>query len=121
MQPLDRIGIRTHDAVLLVQVALHFLPLLSSEVERIAKAQAARGAVWGTRQRNLVKRAQQLLPVLLPLFMTTLHRAENLAQAIEARGYGSGPRTSLVTFRYSLWDIVACVSIGCVSLVILLL
>ena len=90
-------------------------------MERIAKAQAARGAVWGTRQRNLVKRAQQLLPVLLPLFMTTLHRAENLAQAIEARGYGSGPRTSLVTFRYSLWDVVACVSIGCVSLVILLL
>lgn len=121
LQPLDRIGVPTHDGVLLVQVALHFLPLLASEVERIAKAQAARGAVWGTRQRGLVKRARQLLPVLLPLFMNTLHRAEHLAQAIEARGYGAGPRTSLVTFHYSSWDSLAIVGTGCVCFVILFL
>jgi energy-coupling factor transport system permease protein len=119
LKPLDRLGLPTHDVVLLVQVALHFLPLLSAEVERIAKAQASRGAEWGTAHGHLLQRAQQTLPILLPLLISSLHRAENLAQAIEARGYGAGPRTSMISLHYSHLDAAAgavILLVGCVIL-----
>ncbi|MDF1513619.1 MAG: energy-coupling factor transporter transmembrane component T, partial [Anaerolineae bacterium] len=107
LEPLARLRIPTHDLVLLIQVALHFLPLFSGEIERIAKAQASRGASWGTKKAGLTTRVRQTLPILLPLFITSLRRAENLAQAIEARGYGAGPRTSMVTYTYQKRDALA--------------
>jgi len=119
LRPLDRFGIPTHDVVLLVQVSIHFLPLLSAEIDRIAKAQASRGAVWGTGR--LLQRVRQTFPVLLPLFITSLRRAENLAQAIEARGYGAGPRTSMVALHYSRWDALAGATICFMGLLILFL
>ena len=121
LKPLDRLGLPTHDVVLLIQVALHFLPLLTTEIDRIAKAQTSRGAVWRTTRGNLLQRVRQTLPVLLPLFVTSLHRAENLAQAIEARGYGAGPRTSMVELRYSWWDGIAYTAIILVAILILFL
>ena len=121
LRPFDHAGIPTHDVVLLVQVALHFLPLFSAEVERIAKAQASRGAAWGTAQGGLMYRIRQIMPVLLPLFITSLRRVENLAQAIEARGYGAGPRTSMVVLHYRNWDGVAGSVIAVVGLLILFL
>ena len=96
LKPLNQVGIHTQDLVLGIQVALTFIPLLMREVERITKAQASRGAEWGTTRGGLLKRARQALPILIPLFITTLQRAENLAQAIVARGYG-GERTSRIT------------------------
>jgi energy-coupling factor transport system permease protein len=121
LRPLERLGIPTYDVVLLVQVALHFLPLFYTEIDRIAKAQASRGAVWGTAKGRLLHRVRQTIPVLLPLFITSLHKAENLAQAIEARGYGAGPRTSMVELRYSRWDAFAYAVICLVAILILFL
>ena len=118
LRPLDRLKIRTHDFVLLVQVALHFLPLLSAELDRIVKAQTSRGAEWGVRQGRIIQRAQQTFPILLPLFITSLRRAENLAQAIEARGYGAGPRTSMITLIYSWLDGLAYAVISAVCLLV---
>jgi len=119
LRPLDRLGLPTHDVVLLVQVALHFLPLFTTEIDRIAKAQASRGAVWVTTNGHLLQRVRQTMPVLLPLFITSLHRAENLAQAIEARGYGAGPRTSMVELRYERQDALAYA--GCILVALLIL
>jgi energy-coupling factor transport system permease protein len=121
LQPLQRLGIPTHDVVLLIQVTLHFLPLLTAELERIAKAQASRGAEWGIRKGRLIQRAKQTFPILLPLFINSLHRAENLAQAIEARGYGSGTRTSLVELKYSHLDIVGYAAIILTGAIIVML
>jgi energy-coupling factor transport system permease protein len=106
--PLAKLRLPVQDFVLMVQVALRFLPLLALEAERITKAQASRGAEWGVGRSGPLRRARQALPVIVPLFLVSLQRAENLALAMEARGYRShGPRTSLIQLRFKLVDALA--------------
>ena len=110
LAPLGRLGLPVHDFILMVQVTLRFLPLLAREAERIAKSQAARGADWGTGRGGLLRRTRQALPLLIPLFLTSLRRAENLAVAMEARGYRGGgqeARSSMVELRFRAADGVA--------------
>lgn len=121
-RPLGRLGLPTQDFVLMVQVALRFLPLLAREAERIVKSQASRGAEWGTGRRGVLRRVRQALPILVPLFLVSLQRAENLALAMEARGYqGQRQRTSMVAMRFRLVDGVALIIAGGLALTILLL
>ncbi len=116
LAPLRRVGIPTHDLVLIVQITLRFIPFLAQAAERIAKAQASRGASWGSRRGNPVQRARQVLPLLVPLFLSGLRRAENLALAMEARGYGGDVLpTPLTEMRFAARDALA---IG-VSLVVM--
>ncbi len=97
-----------HDLVLLVQVTLHFIPLMLRELERIAKAQASRGAEWGVRRGHLTQRVRMVLPLLVPLFLNGLQRSENLALAMEARGYdGNLPRTAWVELAWHARDTAA--------------
>lgn len=108
LAPLAKIGLPTHAFVLMVQVTLRFLPLLALEAERIAKSQASRGAEWGTGRGGLLRRARQALPLLTPLFLIGLQRAENLALAMQARGYQGGKgRTTMTPLRYRSADAVA--------------
>jgi energy-coupling factor transport system permease protein len=105
LRPLTYLGIPAADFVLAVQVSLRYFPLLAQSAERIAKAQASRGADWRPAGWNLVRRAQQIVPLVVPLFVSSLRRAENMALAMDARGYGSQPvRTSLVSLKYHLQD-----------------
>ncbi len=105
LRPLARLGLPADDFVLMVQVTLRFLPLLAQEAERIAKAQASRGAEWGTGRAGLIRRVRRTLPLLVPLFVTSLQRAEHLALAMEARCYdGRRRRTSLVTLYFAFKD-----------------
>jgi energy-coupling factor transport system permease protein len=121
-RPLGRLGLPTQDFVLMVQVALRFLPLLALEAERIVKSQASRGAEWGTGRHGLLRRVRQALPILIPLFLVSLERAENLALAMEARGYQSQrQRTSMVAMDFTLADAVALLIAAGVALLIVLL
>jgi energy-coupling factor transport system permease protein len=105
LSPLTRIGIPTHDFVMVVQVTVRFIPFLAQAAERIAKAQASRGAEWGVRKGNLWQRVRQVAPLIVPLFLTSLRRAETMALAMDARGYGtSHRRTSLITMRFTWLD-----------------
>jgi len=114
LRPLSRLKLPVQDLVLMVQVALRFLPLLAREAERIAKSQASRGAVWGTGRGGPIRRVRQALPILVPLFLVSLQRAESLAVAMDARGYRSfGERTSLVTLQFRFADaaaLLACIA-----------
>jgi energy-coupling factor transport system permease protein len=108
LRPLAKLRLPVQDFVLMVQVALRFLPLLALEAERIAKAQASRGAEWGVGRGDPLRQARQALPILVPLFLVSLQRAENLALAMEARGYRSqGTRSSLIQLQYRASDAVA--------------
>ncbi|MCU0520628.1 MAG: energy-coupling factor transporter transmembrane protein EcfT [Anaerolineae bacterium] len=108
LHPLTRIRLPVQDFVLMVQVALRFVPLLAREAERIAKSQASRGAVWGTGRGGPLRRARQALPIFVPLFLVSLQRAESLAIAMDARGYRSfGERTSLVSLHFTRADFLA--------------
>ncbi len=121
LRPLTRLGLPTHDFVLMVQAALRFVPILAREAERIAKAQASRGADWGGKGGGLLQRARRTLPLLVPLFLTGLQRAENLALAMEARGYSGGRgRTSAVVLRFAWPDALSLVVVcALVSLLLL--
>jgi len=120
LAPLAKLGLPVHAFVLMVQVTLRFLPLLAQEAERIAKSQASRGAEWGTGRGGLLRRARQALPLLVPLFLAGLQRAENLALAMEARGYqGGAGRTTMTPLRFRPADAVAlALAVGLAALVI---
>jgi energy-coupling factor transport system permease protein len=104
-RPLAKMGLPAQDLVMMAQVTLRFLPMLAQTAERIAKSQASRGADWDSRPRNLIARVRQVIPVIVPLFLSSLHRAENMALAMDARAYGSSvQRTSLVELRLKAAD-----------------
>jgi energy-coupling factor transport system permease protein len=108
LEPLSRLRVPTYDFVMIIQVTLRYFPLLAQTAERIAKAQASRGADWQPAGWNFIRRIRQIIPILVPLFIASLRRAENMALAMDVRGYGSQPiRTSMVTLRYDRADALA--------------
>jgi len=120
LRPLSRLGFPVHDFVMVVQVTLRFFPLLAQTAERIAKAQASRGADWDARG-SIFERARRIAPLLVPLFVVSLRRAENLALAMDARAYGSGSaRTSMEELHFQRSDLLALVVVSVVLLVMLL-
>ena len=107
LKPLQQIGVPTENAALMVQLTLRFIPFLALNAEKIAKSQASRGAKWDTPNRNLINRVQQIVPLVIPLFITSLQQAENLSTAMLARGFASSTtRTSMHTYRFTLRDSV---------------
>jgi len=111
MRPLQRLGVPADELAMVFTLALRFVPTLAQEMEKLLKAQAARGADLG-RGSNPVQRTRQLLPVLVPLFITTLRRGEELTAAMEARGYTGGQgRTHYVRLRFRPADVLALITI----------
>jgi energy-coupling factor transport system permease protein len=107
MRPLQRLGIPADELAMVFTLALRFVPTLAQELEKLLKAQAARGADI-RRGSNPIQRTRQLLPVLVPLFITTLRRGEELALAMEARGYtGGAGRTHYVRLHFRAADVLA--------------
>ena len=119
LSPLNRVGIRTMDFIMIVQVTLRFLPFLAQSAERIAKAQASRGSDWGVKKKGLVNRIKQVVPMIIPLFITSLRRSENLALAMDARAYGVfNKRTSMAESHFTWKDAAAVILSIMVSLAI---
>jgi energy-coupling factor transport system permease protein len=122
LQPLNMIHFPSQDFVMVVKVTLRYFPLLSQTAERIAKAQASRGADWQPAGWNIIHRARQIIPVIVPLFVASLRRAETMALAMDARGYGLLPlRTSLVVLHYRRSDGIALVLISLLVLGVIFL
>jgi energy-coupling factor transport system permease protein len=120
-KPLHRFGIRTDAAAMTVQIAFRFVPFLAISAERIAKAQASRGAEWGSGRMNLVKRVRQIVPLLVPLFNSSLRQAETLADAMLARGYESSHvRTGMSEYFFHWLDAVYLVFSGIAAYLILI-
>jgi energy-coupling factor transport system permease protein len=98
LSPLARFGVPAHECAMMMSVALRFIPLLMEETDRIVKAQVSRGARLD--QGGFLQRMMAFFPVLIPLFVIIFRRAEELALAMEARGYRGGTgrtrRTPLV-------------------------
>jgi len=108
LRPFQRLRLPAHEVSMVLVVALRFVPLLTREMERLMKAQAARGADFGRGRGGVIKRVRRTFPLLIPLFITTLRRAEELAVAMEARGYVGGKgRTHLVRLRFRPADLLA--------------
>ena len=88
---------------MMMSIALRFIPTLIDETDNIMKAQASRGAAFD--EGGLINRAKALLPILVPLFLNAIKRAEELAMAMEARCYHGGEgRTRLHELEYERVD-----------------
>jgi len=104
--PLSKIGVKAHRLSLSVVMALRFVPIVTGELEALAKAQASRGADFGSGKGGPLKKARAYLPLFVPVTIRALERAELLAEAMEARCYSGEGRTRYVRPRPSFGEIV---------------
>jgi energy-coupling factor transport system permease protein len=120
LKPLKLLGFQIGSAVMAVQITLRFIPFLAINAEKIAKAQASRGAEWGNRKGNFFGRIRQIFPLLIPLFNNSLKQAETLADAMLARGFtGNGIRTSMVEYQISIWDWMFLILLATISALVM--
>jgi len=111
LKPLKVIRVPAHDIAMMMTIALRFIPTLAEEMDKIMKAQKARGADLDTG--GLLKRAKSLLPILVPLFVSAFKRADELATAMEARCYrGDLNRTRMKVMKITSTDWIAVVVLG---------
>ena len=88
LAPLQKIKVPTHDIAMMISLALRFIPTLLEEAERILKAQASRGV--DMENGSLKEKVQSILSLIVPLFVSCFQKADDLADAMEARGYVVG-------------------------------
>ena len=104
LHPLKRIKFPIHELALMMSIALRFIPTLMQETDKISKAQASRGVDF--RTGPIKQRIKAIVPLLIPLFVSAFKRAEELAMAMEARGYNGGEgRTKLRELKVGKHDI----------------
>ena len=105
LSPLKKIHVPIHDFAMMMTIALRFIPTLIEETDKIMNAQKSRGADFSTG--GLIKRAKALIPVLIPLLVSSFKRADELAIAMECRCYRGGKgRTKFVKLTMKLSDYV---------------
>lgn len=106
LRPFAVLKVPVNDIALMISVALRFIPTLMGETDKIMKAQRARGVDFG--EGNLFEQMKVVVPIFIPLFVSSFNRAEELADAMEARGYQGGEgRTRFRILRWHLGDLVA--------------
>ncbi|MEQ2465639.1 energy-coupling factor transporter transmembrane component T family protein [Niallia hominis] len=115
--PLKKVKFPVHELALMMSISLRFIPTLMDETEKIMKAQMARGVEFSSG--SIKSRIQAIIPLLIPLFVNSFKRAEELAIAMEARGYQGGEgRTK---YRQLVWNPIDTIMIIILILVTALL
>lgn len=103
---LTYVRVPVHELAMMMAIALKFIPILAEELARIKDAQISRGADF--ESGNIIDRGRRLMPLLVPLFVSAIRRASDLAMALEVRGYAPGKkRTRLHPLKYSRQDYLA--------------
>lgn len=106
LSPFSKIGLPSHELAMMMTIALRFIPTLLEETEKIIMAQKSRGADF--ESGNILRRAKALVPVLVPLFISSFRRADELATAMECRCYRGGKgRTSLKQLKITSLDVLS--------------
>lgn len=105
LRPLNKVKVPVHEFALMMSLALRFIPILMEEAEKITKAQSARGADF--EEGGFIKKAGNIISIIVPLLVSATRRAGDLALAMDARCYhGGSNRTKLKPLKYSLRDFV---------------
>lgn len=108
LSPLKLIKVPVHDIAIIMSIALRFIPTLVEETQKIMNAQKARGAELDTG--SFIKRVKAMLPILIPLFVSAFRRADELADALDARCYNaSDKRTKMKVLKFTLKDYISLV------------
>jgi energy-coupling factor transport system permease protein len=102
MAPLKKVKVPAHEMALMLSLSLRFIPTLMEEAERLKNAQLSRGARF---DGNIIERIRNIIPLILPLFVSAFRRADELALAMDARCYAGGEgRTSFKRLKYEKLD-----------------
>jgi energy-coupling factor transport system permease protein len=105
LSPLKKIKVPVHEFAMMMTIALRFIPTLIDETGKIMNAQKARGADFSSG--GLIKRAKALIPIIIPLFVSSFRRADELATAMECRCYHGGVgRTRMKVLKMNAWDYI---------------
>ena len=103
LSPLKKIGVPAHELAMMMTIAIRFVPTLLEETDKIIKAQKSRGLDF--ESGGVVKRLRSMVPILVPLFLSSFRRADDLALAMEARCYRGGEgRTHMKQLRLTNLD-----------------
>ena len=106
LRAFNKIHVPVHEVAMMMSIALRFIPILMDETDKIMRAQGARGAYFASG--GIIKKAKALVPMLVPLFVSAFRRANDLALAMEARGYhGGAGRTKMKPLIYHRRDYVS--------------
>jgi energy-coupling factor transport system permease protein len=120
LSPFKKLGLPVHELALMMSISLRFIPTLMEETDKIAKAQMARGADFTSGP--IKDRLKAVVPLLVPLFISAFKRAEELATAMEARGYQGGEgRTKLRQLKWKMLDTSVLTLLVALGLVLLYL
>lgn len=117
LKPFEKIGVPAHIIAMMISIALRFIPTLIEETQRIMNAQASRGV--DLENGSLKEKIMAILSLIVPLFVSSFERADQLANAMEARGYNPNKsRTRYKVLKLHSIDYVAmfmsvCVLVGC--------
>ena len=122
MKPLKVIKFPVHEIAMTISLALRFIPTLLEETDRIMKAQASRGVDF--QNGKMSEKIRAIISLIVPLFISALQRSEELANAMEARGYD--PSAERTKYRVSKWkfrDTISTIVIiillgGCIALMV---
>jgi energy-coupling factor transporter transmembrane protein EcfT len=110
LRPFRRIGIPSQDIAMMIAMGLRFMPMLLQEYDRLRMAQMARGADFSAG--SLGERKQAVAALAVPLLLSAFRRADEIAVAMEARGYRRGERTTLRELAFSGCDLAAFASLA---------
>jgi len=117
LRPLRPLGVPGYEIAMMMTIALRFIPTLMEESDKIRKAQMARGADFETG--NIFRRARNMIPLLVPLFVGAFRRADDLAVAMEARCYRGGEqRTKMRELQAHFLDYVGIFTVSGICLAI---
>ena len=105
LRPLKALRVPSHDIAIMISIALRFVPTFLEEIDRIKEAQMARGADF--KSGPFIRRVKSAASLSVPLVLCALRRADELATAMEARGYSRGPRTYMRELSMARSDYVA--------------
>ena len=118
--PLKKIKVPVHEFAMMMTIALRFIPTLIEETDKIMNAQKTRGADFS--EGGLIQKAKALIPVLVPLFVSSFRRADDLAVAMECRCYRGGEgRSRMTTLHYSLVDLALALSFIAITASVILI
>lgn len=102
---MRRLKVPIHELAMIMAIALRFIPVLTEEMEKIMKAQTARGVDFN--EGNIFVRLKKLLPIIIPLFVSAIRRSNELAMAMDARCYHGGDgRTKMKPLKYQRRDYI---------------
>ena len=120
LSPLAKIGVPSHELAMMMTIAIRFVPTLIEETDKIIKAQKSRGLDFDSG--GIVKRLRAMVPILVPLFLSSFRRADDLALAMEARCYRGGEgRTHMKELHLKALDFGAAIVVAIIFAAVIFL